>query len=63
MKPLSRRRQPSAQLKLPLLDLPSSVLPDDKQAELTLALVDLLASAARGLGRSEGGDDEREGHR
>lgn len=63
MKPLPRRCQPSAQLKLPLLDMPSSVLPDDKQTELTLALVDLLVSAAHDLGRSEGGDDEREAHR
>lgn len=63
MKALPRRCQPSAQSKLALLDIPSSVLPDDKQTELRLALVDLLVSAARDLGRSEGGDDAREAHR
>jgi len=59
MKPLSRRCQPSAQLNLPLLNAPSSVLPDDKQAELVLALVELLVSAAHDQRPDERGDDER----
>jgi hypothetical protein len=54
-----RRPGPSAQLNLPLLNVPASVLPDDKQAELVLALVELLVRAATELCPSEGGDDER----
>jgi hypothetical protein len=35
------------QFNLPLLDAPAVSLPDDKERELTLALVELLISAAR----------------
>jgi hypothetical protein len=37
-------------------------VPADKQAELVLALVELLIGAAR-VGLEEGGDDESEAHR
>ena len=67
MKPPSRRLRPRAQLNLPLLNVPASVLPDDKQVELVLALVELLVSAAKEQCRSEchreGGDDERQAYR
>jgi len=58
-----RRPGPSAQLNLPLLNAPASVLPDDKQAELVLALVELLVNAATEQRPSEGGDDERQADR
>lgn len=63
MKPPSQRRRPSAQLNLPLLNVPASVLPDDRQSELALALVELLVSAAKEQCPREGGDDERQAHR
>ncbi len=58
-----RRPRPSAQLNLPLLNAPASVLPDDKQAELVLALVELLVHAATEQRPSERGDDERQADR
>jgi hypothetical protein len=36
----------NAQLNLPLLDVPATVLPDNKQRELVMALVELLLGAA-----------------
>ena len=49
----------------PLLNLPACVLPNDKQAELVLALVELLVGAAHATVEDmrDGGDDERETHR
>lgn len=55
--------QPTVQLNLPLLNVPACVVPDDKQAELVLALVDLLTSAAHVACANGGGDDEPETHR
>jgi len=55
MKPVSQRRRPSRQLNLPLLDVPAGFLPDDKQGELVLALVELLVDAAQS---PEGDEDE-----
>jgi hypothetical protein len=63
MKLPSRRPRPSAQLNLPLLNVPASVVPDDKQVELVLALVELLVSAANEHRLSEGGGNERQAHR
>jgi hypothetical protein len=57
-----RRARPNAQLNLPLAHAPASVLPDDKQTELVLALVELLVSAAM-ESPSDGGDDERQADR
>jgi hypothetical protein len=55
----------SLQLNLPLLNLPACVVPNDKQAELVLALVELLVGAAHTTVEDmrDGGDDERETHR
>lgn len=55
----------SLQLNLPLLNLPACVVPNDKQAELVLALVELLVGAAHATVEDmrDGGDDERETHR
>jgi len=60
---MRRRPVSNVQLNLPLLNAPASVLPDDKQAELVLALVELLVNAARGQRPSEGSDDERQADR
>jgi hypothetical protein len=51
-----------SQLNLPLLQRPTGLVPDDKQAELILALVELLIGAAQS-GRRNGGDDESEADR
>jgi hypothetical protein len=53
------------QLNLPLLQIPVSVIPADKQAELVVALVELLLGAVveptdMGI---DGGAHEREAHR
>jgi hypothetical protein len=63
MKPPAPRR--TLQLNLPLLNLPACVVPTDKQADLVLALVELLIGAARiAIGEmNDGGDDDRETHR
>jgi hypothetical protein len=39
-------KPPSLQFNLPLLNLPALTVPDDKQRELALALVELLIDAA-----------------
>jgi hypothetical protein len=62
MKPLIPRFHATIQLNLPLLQGPTCVVPDDKQAELVLALVELLIGAAH-VGLEDGGDDESEAHR
>jgi len=53
------------QLNLSLLNVSASAVPDDKQMELTVALVELLTSAAsEGSERqANGGKDESEAHR
>lgn len=53
------------QLNLPLLQIPASVIPTDKQAELVVALVELLLGAVVEPTDAyiDGGDDEREAHR
>ena len=55
----------SPQLRLPLLNIPATVVPPDQQADLILALVELLLGAARTLTpvSGDGGLDERETHR
>ena len=62
MKPLSPRLPATIQLNLPLLQGLTCVVPDDKQAELVLALVEFLIGAAN-VGLNDGGDDESEAHR
>jgi hypothetical protein len=54
----------SLQLNLSLRNATVSVIPGDKQKELTLALVELLSSAAaEGVQpQANGGDDESETH-
>jgi len=47
------------QLNLQLVDAPKTVIPDSKQRELSLALVELLVGAAQASDRQEdGGGDE-----
>ena len=62
MKPLIPRLHATIQLNLPLRQGPTCVVPDDKQAELVLALMELLIGAAH-VGVEDGGDDESEAHR
>jgi hypothetical protein len=52
------------QLNLPLLNAPAAPVPDEKQKELTLALMKLLINAARENIEppSHGGDQEFETH-
>jgi hypothetical protein len=62
MKPSPPRSR--LQLNLPLLQLPASVIPADKQPELIVALVELLLAAVEPADtRIDGGDHEREAHR
>jgi hypothetical protein len=63
MKPSPPRS--SLQLNLPLLQVPASVIPGDKQPELVVALVELLLAAVVEPAdtRIDGGDHEREAHR
>jgi len=60
MKPLTPRLSATIQLNLPLLQGSLGVVPDDKQVELVLALVELLIGA---IHVKDGGDDESEAHR
>lgn len=62
MKPLSPRLPATIQLNLPLLQGPACLVPDDRQAELVLALVELLIGAVH-VGLTDGGDDESQTHR
>jgi hypothetical protein len=50
------------QFNLPFLEAPAAELPNNKQRELDLALVELLISAARenAARQSEGGENEPE---
>jgi hypothetical protein len=61
---MRRPVEPSLQLNLSLLTATASVIPEDKQKKLTLALVELLSRAAaeRVQPRPNGGDDESETH-
>jgi hypothetical protein len=56
---------PTLQLNLPMPSVAPSVLPDEKRAELVLALVELLVEAAQPpIEQSrDGGADEYEAHR
>ena len=62
MTPRPPRVRPTMQLNLQLLQGPTYVIPDNKQAELVLALVELLIGAAH-IGPTDGGDDESKTHR
>lgn len=61
---MRRPVEPSLQLNLSLLTATACVIPDGKQKELMLALVELLTSAAsQGVQlQANGGDDESETH-
>ena len=63
MKPSPSRS--SLQLNLPLLQIPASVIPADKQTELVVALVELLLGAVGEPTdmRIDGGAHERKAHR
>lgn len=52
------------QMNLPPLNVPSAVIPDDQQKELTPALMELLSQAAHGKieQQENGGKDEFETH-
>jgi len=61
----SHPKSASPQLNLVLLDRAPAELPQDKQQELSLALVELLvnaASSSAGQRRSTGGENEFETH-
>ena len=62
MMPRAPQSPTKIQLNLPLPQEPTCVVPDDTQAELILALVELLMGAAR-ADLEGGGDDESEAHR
>ena len=57
-------RPPNLQLNLPLIEVPSAELPEHKQRELVLALVDLLVNEAtqKNTQLVRGGSDESETH-
>jgi len=61
---MRRPVEPALQLNLSLRSGTASVIPGDKQKELTLALVELLSSAAAEVvqPQANGGDDESETH-
>jgi hypothetical protein len=56
---------PHSQLNLLLVDVPKAGIPDEKQKELAMALMELLVQAAqeRDAGAANGGGDEREADR
>lgn len=62
---MTRHSKPlDSQLNLLLVDTPKMVIPDSKQRELSLALVQLLIGAAQASNPPEdGGGDEREANR
>jgi hypothetical protein len=62
--PMRQPVEPSLQLNLSLLTTTASAIPDNKQKELMLALVELLSSAAAESvqPQANGGDDESETH-
>lgn len=54
-------KQLNTQMNLPLLNAPATAVPDHKQKELALTLMELLINAARenNIGpRANGGEDE-----
>lgn len=53
---------PSLQLNLPLPNGPSATIPDGKQRELVLALIELLIGGFRQASPALGGGDEPEAH-
>lgn len=59
---MRRPVEPSQQLNLSLLTATACVVPDEKQKELMLALVELLSGAAAEVvqPQAKGGDDESE---
>ena len=65
MKSPAPRSHPTVQLNLPLLNVGGCVPPREKQAELVLALVELLIGAATdtAVRPHGGGADVRETHR
>jgi len=65
MKLRPQQSRTTLQLNLPLLNIPTSVIPEEKRTELVLALVELLVEAAQPpIEQSrEGGADEHETHR
>ena len=62
---MTRHAKPlDLQLNLQLVDTPKTVIPDSKQRELSLALVELPLGAAQASNRQEeGGGDELEADR
>ncbi len=52
------------QMNLPLFHVPATAIPDDQQKELTIALMELLISAAEEKNEQQGngGEDEFETH-
>jgi hypothetical protein len=52
------------QMNLPLLNVPATATPDEQQNELTIALMELLISAAKEENEQagNGGEDESETH-
>ena len=52
------------QMNLPLLSVPATATPDEQQNELTIALMELLISAAKEENEQagNGGEDESETH-
>lgn len=62
MMPRAPQSPTKSQLNLPLLQEPTCVVRDDTQAELILALVELLIGAAQ-ADLEGGGDDESGAHR
>ena len=52
------------QMNLPLLNVPTTATPDEQQNELTIALMELLISAAKEENEQagNGGEDESETH-
>ncbi len=52
------------QMNLPLVNIPPAAIPDDQQKELTIALMELLITAAQGKieQQENGGEDEFETH-
>jgi len=59
-------KQLNQQMNLPLLKMPATVVPDHKQNELAITLMELLVSAAReerSIPTPGGGGDEPEAHR
>jgi hypothetical protein len=62
MKPPAPRSRATSQLNLPLLQGPTGAVPSVTQAELILALVELLIGAAR-VSLEDGVDDASKAHR